>query len=330
MEDLLQLMKSELPSDALGVEIGAHCLPVPGINPYYVDRVNSFAGADSQIDIQADGAALPFPTGELDYLCSSHVLEHLVNPIAGLLEWHRVLRLGGLLYLVVPDKRFTFDEPRPLTRPSHIIDDFAGMTEVTEREHVREFIFHTDWKRLHPEVKADDIASRQQADFQAYISEIERGRAVDIHHHTFTPESLQCLFSNSGLLGGDDPSFALEAAAENFPEGRGDGIGVLLRKVGRVEELQEAETFAFASSVTPKRAIRLVCPATLAALKRTTVNHTLDRLEVAGFNHSFVFRVTVPILLPPENVPVQRVWNNYTWRRKQLSKAVGEKTKHGP
>jgi hypothetical protein len=35
----------------------------------------------------------------------------LVNPLADLLEWHRVLRPGGLRYLIVPDKRFTVMSP---------------------------------------------------------------------------------------------------------------------------------------------------------------------------------------------------------------------------
>lgn len=313
-------MQAQLPPRALGIEVGAHSLPVPGIAPYYVDRVVTYAGVDSRIDIQADAVALPFPTGELDYLCSSHVLEHLVNPIAGLLEWHRVLRPGGLLYLVVPDKRFTFDEPRTVTPPGHVVADFENMMEVTEREHVREFIYDTDWTRLQPGVKPDDIGGRQEVLFQGYITEIESTQTVDIHHHTFTPDSLHELLRQSGLIGGSNPSFELEARAEKYPAQRADGIGCLLRKLPGDEEEQEGETFTFSDPPSLKSPVRLVCPATLARLKLTATNQEGDRLEAVGHKHGFAFHGQIPVLLPPPNVPLQRTWCDYGWRKAKLAK----------
>src|SRR2546421_3107140 len=145
-------MKSGLRPDACGIEIGAHALPTPDITPFYIDRTVDFAGIGGQINVQADAVALPIPGDELDYICSSHVLEHLVDPIAGLLEWHRVLKPGGYLYLVVPDKRFTFDAPRQLTAPEHIIADFRQNKTTTDEDHVTEFIYETDWSRLQPGV----------------------------------------------------------------------------------------------------------------------------------------------------------------------------------
>ncbi len=43
-------------------------------------------------------------TGTLDFIHSSHCLEHLVDPYEGLLNWMRVLREGGYLVVTVPDE----------------------------------------------------------------------------------------------------------------------------------------------------------------------------------------------------------------------------------
>lgn len=51
-----------------------------------------------------DGAMLAgIADGSLDFLYSSHCLEHLEHVPTALLNWARVLRKGGRMYFVVPD-----------------------------------------------------------------------------------------------------------------------------------------------------------------------------------------------------------------------------------
>ena len=45
-----------------------------------------------------------FAETSLDFVIASHVIEHAPNPIAALVAAHRVLRSGGKLILIVPDK----------------------------------------------------------------------------------------------------------------------------------------------------------------------------------------------------------------------------------
>lgn len=44
-----------------------------------------------------------YDSGSFDWVHSSHCLEHLENPYAGLMNWFRVLRRGGHLIVTVPD-----------------------------------------------------------------------------------------------------------------------------------------------------------------------------------------------------------------------------------
>jgi len=73
------------------------------------------------------GEAFPLPAedGSLDFIFSSHVFEHLANPLGHLLHWYGKLRTGGVVTGVVPDvggsKDYVF-EPCSLR---DILDEFA-------------------------------------------------------------------------------------------------------------------------------------------------------------------------------------------------------------
>ena len=47
--------------------------------------------------------------GNYDYVVASHVIEHVPDIIGWLGEIESILKVGGSLALVVPDKRYTFD-----------------------------------------------------------------------------------------------------------------------------------------------------------------------------------------------------------------------------
>ena len=66
--------------------------------------VGNVAGRTSQADVAALGQQLPVRTGACDTLVARHNLEHYVDLVAVLREWHRVVRVGGRLVAVVPDE----------------------------------------------------------------------------------------------------------------------------------------------------------------------------------------------------------------------------------
>ncbi|MBS1504915.1 MAG: class I SAM-dependent methyltransferase, partial [Bacteroidetes bacterium] len=88
-----------------------------------------------------DGTDLsPVDSEQYDFVLSSHSLEHIANPLKALNEWLRVLKRGGILVLVLPDKRYTFDHRRPVTKFEHLLQDFQNKTAENDLTHLEEII----------------------------------------------------------------------------------------------------------------------------------------------------------------------------------------------
>ncbi|MEO9901157.1 methyltransferase domain-containing protein [Nisaea sp.] len=65
-----------------------------------------------------------------DYIVASHVVEHVPNPIQWLKDLFQILNPGGMLFLVVPDKRFTFDIQRPLTTFGQMVEAYLNKRSI--------------------------------------------------------------------------------------------------------------------------------------------------------------------------------------------------------
>ncbi|MBV8906616.1 MAG: methyltransferase domain-containing protein [Acidobacteriia bacterium] len=112
-----------------GIEIGAlqRPLPVPEhCSVRYIDRMPVSELLQQypelgdlplqQPDLIDDGEKLSrIAAGSQDFVIANHFLEHCENPIHTLLNMFRIIRVGGVIFLAVPDKRYTFDFARPST-----------------------------------------------------------------------------------------------------------------------------------------------------------------------------------------------------------------------
>lgn len=73
-----------------------------------------------EMDIYAEADALPVEDNSQDFVLSSHVLEHTPNPIACFVEWSRVVKPGGYIYMIVPKREAPYgDEQRMITLLSY-------------------------------------------------------------------------------------------------------------------------------------------------------------------------------------------------------------------
>jgi SAM-dependent methyltransferase len=213
----------------LGVEIGAFTTPIPGISPIYVDRFGHYAGAPSGAEFYGDACDLPVHDSSLDFVASSHLIEHVANPIAAFNEWYRVLKDGGIIYMVVPDRRRTFDHPRPLTSVEHMVEDFARGTTQVDGTHIDDFVFGVDWRLFAPGTPAAEVHAARQRQANAYREAIAQGNEINIHFHTFEPPQMQELITRVNTLDGALARMEVVRVEEPFSRSRPDGFLVILR-----------------------------------------------------------------------------------------------------
>jgi predicted SAM-dependent methyltransferase len=117
-----------------GLEVGGLNAPlkVPDeVKVRYVDLVDvdelQKSYPDFEIkrpDIVANGETLDcVGDGSQDFVIANHFLEHCEDPIGALKNFLRVVRRGGVVFVAIPDKRFTFDVRRDVTTFEHLLKD---------------------------------------------------------------------------------------------------------------------------------------------------------------------------------------------------------------
>lgn len=88
----------------------------------YKQEETKNCGHCMKVDIVAPGDHLPFPNNSVDFVISSHVIEHFYDPVKAMKEWLRVVKPGGYVYVIAPHKERTPDKVRPRTPLAEIVD----------------------------------------------------------------------------------------------------------------------------------------------------------------------------------------------------------------
>lgn len=99
-----------------------------------------------------------FADGSLDFIFSSHVLEHLVDPLGVLERWWGKLAPGGVIAGVVPDARFSFDLRQPLTSLDGLLDQRAAALQSPTAAMYEQWCRHTAIGSTPDSLRARDYA----------------------------------------------------------------------------------------------------------------------------------------------------------------------------
>jgi SAM-dependent methyltransferase len=173
-----------------GVELGPGHVPFPlgpGTTVRYVDRW----APDQNRELFPELADAAFPRPHIvanldtdrlsaladesqDFVIASHVLEHLAEPIGLIVEIHRVLRPGGVVLILLPDRHRTFDRHREPTSLAHLVAEYAANVTEVDDTHISEFLEKT----------GTPLGDSPEAD----RATIELHRRRSIHVHCWTDE----------------------------------------------------------------------------------------------------------------------------------------------
>lgn len=134
-------------------------------------------------------AMAELPAKAYDFVLSSHMLEHSANPVLALVQWKRLLKDDGLLVVLLPDKRYTFDHRRPVTGMDHLIADFDAGTQEDDLSHLPEILALHDLTR---DPDAGDIES-----FKSRSLRNAENRCL--HHHVFDAQLARRLVEHAGM-----------------------------------------------------------------------------------------------------------------------------------
>ena len=140
-----------------GIELGPgpkpQVLSGPGVEVSYVEEMSPQDWRDHygrHYRVEVDDALwrqyqvgraheIPAPDGSLDFIFSSHVFEHLVNPLGHLGIWSSKLRAGGKVVAVVPDLAGTKDYAAQPTPLSEFLSEFEAASYEPARAHYSRF-----------------------------------------------------------------------------------------------------------------------------------------------------------------------------------------------
>lgn len=137
-----------------GIEIGALHHPAKlrkGVQVKYVDRISVEKLREQypelnkmqlvEPDVIVDGETLEsIESLTEDFVIGNHFLEHCQNPILAVENMLRVLKRKGILFVSIPDKRYTFDVNRLITPYEHLVRDYTMGPEVSRRQHFEEWV----------------------------------------------------------------------------------------------------------------------------------------------------------------------------------------------
>jgi SAM-dependent methyltransferase len=163
------------------------------------------------------------PVGDLDAVdrrfqavLSSHAIEHQPDLIGHLKKVARLIEPGGSYFLIVPDRRYTFDQSRPETT----LADVDTAHRERRRVHTGESILATRLQTTHNNplhhwlgrhgAPAPDAALTAGANDE--VQRAARGEYIDVHAWTFSPESFRRIVAATSAATGLSPATVHDTA----------------------------------------------------------------------------------------------------------------------
>ncbi len=218
--------------DARGIELGPYFSPLAskhdGYNCLYLDvfdtqTIRRRAAADpflsaeqaaqvESVDLVGDAVRIDElcrdagETEPFDYIISANNFEHLPNPIKFLQACGRVLKTGGFLSIVVPDKSGCLDFYRPRTSLTAWIEAFFEERERPTYAQIFEQVSMIA-RGAGEEASVASFSFVAERNLRASFEDWARKRVendetyFDVHCSAFTPNSFRLLLTDAYFLG---------------------------------------------------------------------------------------------------------------------------------
>ncbi|MFM0292782.1 MULTISPECIES: class I SAM-dependent methyltransferase [Paraburkholderia] len=180
---------------------------------------------------------------KFDYIIANHVMEHAPNMIQWLSDLCDMMQPGGVLFLALPDKKFSFDKYRQDTALSHFVAEYLAGVEDIPREHQIECEIYYDEAFVNKPMHVAD-----KLDMNRIMEKLKAPPHVGIHSHVFESGTIVSKVLKPILMMG-----FVEFNLVDFVPARGETGGemiIVLRKEPPRVELATEEFYSAAVETT--------------------------------------------------------------------------------
>lgn len=276
--------------------------------------VNEIVNVDA---VWGESSLLECAGRKVDYVIASHVIEHVPDLITWMKELQAVLKPGGEIRLVVPDKRYTFDYIRRETALQDLIDPYMRRTRrplpaniFDHVTYVRKVDVGEAWKGPLDPRNLEPLHSYEMA-IGLVDDALSTENYHDVHCWVFTPYSFASLMieaSECGLLSlecvgfGDTPHNSLEFTV--FVRPALDAAAITASWEHMRQSVQTSvedskvnvlltDLLSQNESLLEDAASRVMQLTT--ELETCRVELELAKLKIAAYEHSRSWRLTAPL-----------------------------------
>lgn len=107
----------------------------------FIDEELRFCAESQRLDVYCDADKLPFSDKTLEYVLSSHVIEHCWDVVSTINEWLRVLKHDGIIFMIIPHADRCCDIGREITTFNHLQNRIG-----TKCPHENDQAHHNVWR----------------------------------------------------------------------------------------------------------------------------------------------------------------------------------------
>lgn len=145
---------------------------------------------------------------KFDYVIASHVVEHTPNLISWFRQIEECLNDGGVLSLIIPDKRYTFDIHRHTTEVGQIINAYlTDLDKPTPGQVFDHFFYHGKindvralWNNELMRSEVERVHTAKQS-FDIAHSVLTSRSYFDVHCTIVTPAAMLDIVESLSMLG---------------------------------------------------------------------------------------------------------------------------------
>jgi SAM-dependent methyltransferase len=194
---MLNSILTEITNNKYGVEIGG--ISTSGLiiykNALSIDNVvfskntvwsnqtdlyNFYEGKSGKVIINDAVNITNVKNETYDFCFSSHSLEHIANPLKAINEWLRIIKKGGYIIIIVPEKSLCFDHRREYSSFSTLFSQYEKNVGEDDLSTLREILTFHDLNK--------DLPAGNFTEFT--IRSLNNYNNRCLHHYVYNDELL--------------------------------------------------------------------------------------------------------------------------------------------